>query len=143
MMISSEWLNNLRIAHGSYNAIIFVCLLYQGWLGITIRRRRKTGGERVSFVRKHRANGPVLAVLGVLGYLGGVSLIWIDRGRCFVFPYHATTGMCIASCLILTFLISREIKGAESRWRTPHFLLGILILGLYLVQALLGLDILF
>jgi hypothetical protein len=143
MMISSEWLNNLRIAHGSYNAIIFVCLLYQGWLGITIRRRRKAGVERVSFVRRHRANGPVLAVLGVLGYLGGASLIWIDRGRFFVFPYHATTGMCIAVCLILTYRISREIKGPESPWRAPHFLLGILILSLYLVQALLGLDILF
>jgi hypothetical protein len=143
MIISSEWLDNLRIAHGSYNAVIFICLLYQGWLGLTIRRRRKSGSERISFVRRHRTNGPVLAVLGVLGYLGGVSLIWIDRGRFFVFSYHAATGLCIAICLLLTFFISREIKGAESRWRTPHFLLGILIFCLYLVQALLGLDILF
>jgi hypothetical protein len=143
MMIPSKWLDDLRIAHGSYNAVLFACLLYQGWLGVTIRRRRKSGGERISVVRRHRANGPVLAILGVLGYLSGTSLIWIDRGRFFVFPYHAATGLCIAICLVLTFRISREIKGADSPWRTPHFLLGVLILGLYLVQAFLGLDILF
>ncbi len=143
MTIGEKWMDVLRIAHGSYNGIVYLGLLYQGWLGYMIRKRRKAGGDRIPYVLRHRTNGPVLVVLGILGYLAGTTLAWIDRGRIFLFPYHALTGLCIVLCLILTFWISRRIKGPESPWRTPHFVLGIVILGLYLVQALLGLDILF
>ncbi len=141
-MIDQTWMDALRVGHGSYNAAVYLGLLYQGWLGLAIRKRRKAGADRMPHVLRHRANGPVLVVLGILGYLAGCALAWIDRGRIFLFPGHAGTGLMIALCLVLTFGISRRIKGRESPWRTPHFILGIVILGLYLVQALLGLDIL-
>ena len=52
-------------------------------------------------------------------------------------------GLIITFSLITTYLISKRISGAESPLRTPHFILGIGILVLYLVQVFLGLGILF
>jgi hypothetical protein len=52
-------------------------------------------------------------------------------------------GSVITFSLITTYLISKRISGVESRLRTPHFILGIGILVLYLVQVFLGLGILF
>jgi hypothetical protein len=51
-------------------------------------------------------------------------------------------GSCIALLIIATFIISKKIKGPESLWRTPHFMIGLFILLLYIVQIYLGLGIL-
>ena len=45
-MIPKEWLDVLRIGHGAYNAIIALAFVYQGWLGLKIRRERKAAGAR-------------------------------------------------------------------------------------------------
>jgi hypothetical protein len=55
---------------------------------------------------------------------------------------HFFTGFAIALLLVTTWAVSRKIKGPDSRYRTPHFIVGIAILGLYLVEAVLGLGIL-
>jgi len=52
-------------------------------------------------------------------------------------------GCTIVLCLLSTFLISRKIKGPDSSYRTPHFVLGITILCLYLAEVFLGIGVLF
>jgi hypothetical protein len=142
-MIASEWIGLIRVLHGAYNALVAIAFLYQGWLGLKIRKTRKTGGAKeFGVIRRHRGNGPVLVLLGILGYVMGVTLITIDKEHIFEYRVHHLVGFAIVILLATTLLVSRKIKGPVSPWRTPHFLLGLAILGAYLAQLLLGLNIL-
>jgi hypothetical protein len=134
----------LRIVHGLFNAFVAVLFFYQGWLGLTIRRaRRSQASIPLGAVRRHRKTGPVLASLGGLGFLVGLILAIIDTGRILFYPLHLFIGLTIVVFLIGTFLISRRIKRLDSPYRTPHYILGICILLLYVFQSFLGLGILF
>jgi hypothetical protein len=142
-MISRGLIPYARIAHGFLNMMIVFLFFYQGWLGLQIRRHRRKGGPPTfKPVRRHRKFGPIWVVFGLLGYFTGWTLVYWDHGHLLQFPAHAFTGTAIAISICTTFLISRRIKSLNSPWRTPHFLLGITILGLYLVQGFLGLGIL-
>jgi hypothetical protein len=141
--IGREWIDLLRILHGAYNAGVALALLYQGWLGLRIRKMRITEGAKdFRIIKLHRGNGPVLALLGILGYVAGVTLIYLDKGHFFEYRVHHLVGLAIAILLATTFLVSRKIGGSVSPWRTPHLLLGLAILGAYLLQLFLGLNVL-
>jgi hypothetical protein len=86
--------------------------------------------------------GPVLAILGGLGFLEGLTLVLLDTGNVLEFPPHFVTGLSIVVLLIATYRISRDIKGPDSPFRTPHFVLGVAILCLYLVNVFLGIGVL-
>ena len=133
----------LKVLHGSFNTIVGFLFLYQGLLGLRIRKERKSGGQRdVMVIKRHRREGPIFAALGVTGYLVGVVLVYLDTGHLVEYPSHLITGSGIALLIMTTFIISRKIKGSESPWRTPHFVIGLCILFLYLLQIYIGLDIL-
>jgi hypothetical protein len=142
-MIDRTLIEYAKVAHGSLNCAIMLTFLYQGWLGLMIRKRRKAGAAaEFPVIKKHRKLGPFLALLGILGFLAGPTLVYIDRGHVFEYPLHFIVGAFIALCLITTYTISRKIKAGDP-WRTPHFVIGILIVFLYVVQVLIGLEVLF
>ncbi len=142
-MIPREWLDVLRIVHGSYNTLVALAFVYQGWLGLKIRRERKAGGARdFDTVRRHRNRGPILVLLGILGYVAGAVLIYADKGHFFEYPLHHIVGLGIVILLAATFFIARNIKGPESPWRNRHVIVSIGILCFYLVQLFIGLNIL-
>ena len=142
-MIDKDIIANLRLVHGSYNALMMMLFIYQGWLGLRIRRGRMAGNPPLETIKRHRKTGPVFAIMGVLGFFAGVTLIYLDYGRILKYPPHFITGLAIAFAIAAVFLISRKIKGLDSEWRTPHFRRGILLVCLYLVQVFLGIGILF
>jgi hypothetical protein len=137
-----ESMDLLRILHGAYNTAIALAFVYQGWLGLKIRKSRAGGAKDFPAVKRHRGIGPPLVLLGILGYLAGVVLIYIDKGHLFEYRLHNLVGSLIVILLMGTFLISRKIKASGPAWRTPHVILGLAILGAYLVQLFLGLNIL-
>jgi hypothetical protein len=143
-MIDKDLIPYLRIAHGSFNTVVMFLFLYQGWLGLTIRRQRKTGGPPLfKIIKRHRTFGPVFAFAGILGFFAGLTLVYVDYGRTFKYPPHFITGSLIALSLVTTFLVSKQIRPGESSWRNTHFMLGILIISLYIIQVFLGFGILF
>lgn len=94
-------------------------------------------------IKRHRKIGPILALMGVIGFFAGAALIYLDYGRLLKYPLHFLTGLAISLSIVTTFFISKKIKGSDSLWRNLHFRLGILILSLYPIQAFLGVGILF
>ncbi|HTP04236.1 MAG TPA: DUF4079 family protein [Nitrospirota bacterium] len=143
-LVDTHLFPSLRLVHASYNSLVMLLFFYHGWLGITIRRARKSKAPLpLAAVKRHRKTGPVLAIMGGFGFLIGFSLTLLDSGNILEFPAHFIVGCSIVLCLLSTFLISRKIKGPDSPYRTPHFVLGITVLCLYLIQVLLGIGVLF
>ncbi len=142
-MIDRAYVDYLKVLHGLYNTLVACFFIYQASLGWRIRKERKAGGERnFQVLKRHRQMGPVLALLGLGGYFAGIMLVYIDRGHLLEYPRHLAVGSGLALFIAATFIISRQIKGPESPWRTPHFLIGVIILLLYGLQVFIGLDIL-
>jgi Protein of unknown function (DUF4079) len=143
-LIDKQLLAELRPVHGVYNAIVMLLFLYQGKHGFSIRRdRRARAPLPVLVVKRHRRMGPVLVIMGGLGFLDGLTLVLLDTGKVLQFPPHLFTGLTIIVLLIATYKISRDIKGPDSPYRTPHFVLGSAILCLYLVDVVIGIGVLF
>ena len=142
-LIDRQLLADLRLAHGTYNAVVMLLFLYQGRLGFRIRRARKARAlPPFPVIKRHRRTGPILAILGGLGFLAGLTLVLLDTGNVLEYPPHFFTGLTIVVLLIATYKISRDIKGTDSPYRTPHFFLGIAILCLYLVNVMIGIGVL-
>jgi hypothetical protein len=142
-LIDRPLLADLRLAHGAYNFTVMLMFMYQGWVGLSIRRVRLANAPLpFPIIKRHRRSGPVLVALGFVGFLSGLTLVLIDTGNVLEFPPHLFTGLAIVILLLATTWISRNIKGASSSYRKPHFILGIAILALYILDVLLGLTVL-
>ncbi len=143
-LVDKHFLSYLRLVHAFYNASIMLLFFYHGWLGVTIRRRRKAGGPLpFPVIRRHRKMGPPLVVLGVAGFCIGFTLVLLDTGRVLEYPPHLFTGAAIVVLLLAIFAVSRRIKGPDSPYRNPHFTLGVMLLVLYVIEVILGVNVLF
>lgn len=131
----------LKLAHGTFNFLVMLLFIRQGWLGLQIRKHRLVGTPLVTAIKKHRQAGPIAAALGICGFFVGMTLALIDHGRIFHYPAHLLTGTTLVLFISASFLVSRRLKGLAPPWRTVHFILGIIILLLYPIQVLLGLGI--
>jgi low temperature requirement protein LtrA len=138
----APYIDIAKLAHGSFNTLLALAFLYQAWMGLRIRRGRKKGEARPAVVKRHRKIGPVLVVLGVLGFCAGLTLVLIDKGQVLVYPLHLAVGALIVLFLLGQYAVSRRIKGLESPWRTPHLAIGVGIVLLYVFQILVGLSVL-
>lgn len=142
-MIKSQIIPYLKLTHGSFNLLMMFLFIYQWSLGLRIRKKRNAGEQPdAKLIKKHRRNGPIFVILGCLGYMAGVSIVYLDKGKLIQFPLHFITGSLIASCLVSTYFVSKKIRATESLWRTSHFMLGTFIVSLYLFQVFLGLNML-
>ena len=143
-MSLNEYLDVLKILHGSYNTLVMFLFFYQGFIGWKIRRERIQGKTRdFSLIRKHRKAGPIFAILGILGFFIGLVLVFVDKGHLLQYPLHFVTGSLLVSLIVLVYFISRKIKGPESPLRTPHFVMGLSLIVIYILQVFIGLDVLF
>jgi len=137
--MSREIIAFLKLLHGGFNTGILLLFVYQGILGLKIRR---TDTRPFDVIRRHRKIGPVAAVLGASGFMAGMTVLYLDAGYLVKYPLHFTTGLIIVVLIMTTWIISTKIKGADSAWRDRHYRIGISIIMLYFIQAILGLGIL-
>jgi hypothetical protein len=142
-MIDKEFIAYFKLAHGFFNLCMMALFCFQGWLGFLIRQARTSSAPvPIDTVGRHRKAGPWFALWGVMGYLAGIIVTLLDKGRVLEFPLHFLTGSLIAAIIISVYAVSRRIAGPEPRFRNIHFGLGMLLLALYVVQAMLGIGIL-
>jgi hypothetical protein len=143
-LIGRQLLLNLRWVHAFYNGGVLLMFFYHGWLGTAIRRARRAKAPLpFAAIKRHRKMGPVLVILGVTGFFIGLTLVLLHTGNVLEYYPHFFSGLAIVILLVTTRAISRKIKGPDSPYRTPHFVMGIAILCLYLAEAVLGIGILF
>lgn len=142
-LISRELLADLRIVHGLFNFAVMLMFFYTARYGLMIRRARKNGAPLpVAAAIRHRMLGPILALLGGLGFTVGLTLVLLDTGDPLKYPAHLLGGIALVTLLLATYLVSRKIKGPNSPYRDTHFRLGLAILTLYVVEVFLGLGVL-
>jgi hypothetical protein len=134
----------LKYAHGLFNLTMAVLFLYQGWTGFAVRRARRAGGK-VPFdrVRAHRKSGPALELGGLAGYLVGIGVVILDRGRLFEYPLHLATGTVLVGLMGVVYAVSRRIEGTAVKARSLHFRIGSALLALYVLQVFIGFSVLF
>ncbi len=131
-------------AHGLYNLLIIFLFLYQGWLGFKIRRdRMRDNPTAVKILKKHRKLGPIFSILGLIGFLSGLTVAYIAYRQFFTSNLHFIAGSIITILIAINYLFSRKIQGVESLWRVAHFVTGVTLICLYFIQAFLGVVILF
>lgn len=141
-MVSDRVVSTLQLAHVFFSSALFLAFAYQGLLGWRIRSRRVAGVlQDFGVVKRHRALGPVLATLLPVGYLVGLVTAYLHKGLWVRYPGHLATGTILLVVVCSAVLVSKRIRGAQSPWRTPHLELGLLLLGIFLVQIYLGLNI--
>lgn len=131
------------LGHGIFNTVVMLLFCYQGWLGHRIRSQRMAGASPpLTAVRRHRRAGPLLVILGAVGFFVGLTLVVVDKGKVIAFPLHFSLGLAIVLTQAAAYIVSRGIRAREATGRQLHRLLGIAILSLYPVQILAGLAIL-
>jgi len=142
-MVDKAFIAYFKLAHGFFNLSIFCLFCYQGWLGLKIRKARLGGQSApVEAVRRHRRAGPVFALWGVLGFVAGMVMVLLDKGRVFEYPLHFLAGGTIICLIGGLYWVSRRITAASAPVRDIHFGFGMALLALYVIQAFLGLSIL-
>lgn len=143
-LIDRQLLSHLRLVHASFNTSAALLFFYHARMGLAIRRARKAKAPLpFPLIKRHRTMGPVLALMGILGYCIGFTLVLLDTGNVLEYPPHFIVGSLIVILLVVTFIISRMIKGQKSPLRTSHLYIGITILCLYVVEVFLGSWVLF
>jgi cytochrome b561 len=141
-MLDEALIANLRYLHGAFNLAVAVLVWYQFRLGLRLRKGRLAGAADASSYRRHRRIGPVAVGLGVTGFGAGLTLVYLDHGHVLEYPLHFGVGLALALLLAATVLVSRKIGRTAHVWRRLHFVLGITIVLLYVVQVFLGLGVL-
>jgi Protein of unknown function (DUF4079) len=141
-MMKGEIIAYLKLLHGTYNFTMMVLFFLQGRLGLRIRKGKLAGSPVFQHVKKHRRNGPVLALLGICGFLSGIIIVGLDSGELLKYFYHFLVGLALVSLIITTFVVSKRIKGAAAYWRNIHLAIGLLVICFYVVQSFVGLNVL-
>ena len=137
-------ISSIKYAHGSFNAILLLIFLYQGWLGLRIRGRRKSGKpSEVQFAVRHRNLGMFLPFLVIAGFGGGIGAVFLSLDDFFVYPVHFLNGLALSFLVVATSLISKKIRARENEWRNIHYYIGVTIIFLFAVQVYFGLSMLF
>jgi hypothetical protein len=120
---------------------------YALYSGLQIRRTRSADKEqrkelvKKGFLNKHYIVGSLLLAFMVLGTIGGMTVTYINNGKLFVGPHLIVglgmTGLMASAAALVPFMQ----KGNEFA-RISHISLNVVTLGLFIWQAVTGMDIL-
>ncbi|ARV61887.1 hypothetical protein BZZ01_27605 [Nostocales cyanobacterium HT-58-2] len=120
--------------------------LYAAYLGLQVQRTRNAQGEEKKelikgrYSIKHHQIGSVLLALMVTGAIGGMAVTYINNGKLFVGP-HLLAGLGMTSLIALSASLSPFMQKGANWARLTHILLNFGLLGLFVWQAISGVEI--
>jgi len=139
MQISRDVIASIRLAHVFFNAVAVILFLVQAMTGIGNRKRRLAGGDVLQGrVRLHRRMGPVLVLMTVAGFCGGLILVCIDRNNIIEYPVHLFFGTMLTVFTATAMATGYNISGMDDSLRDIHFSVGRTIVAICVVQVMLG-----
>ena len=80
-------------------------------------------------------------MLAIAGFLFGFVLATFDKGI-LEYPAHLAVGVALVSLIIISYATSKKLKAHRVSFGAPHFIVGVGVLALYLVNAFIGLGVL-
>jgi hypothetical protein len=116
-------------------------------LGIRAKKTRTADAEtrktliKGHFARRHFQIGSVLLAVMVLGSFGGMAVTYLNNGKLFVGP-HLLVGIAMTCLIALAASLTPLMQHGNLLARKAHVGLNMLMMTLFLWQAVSGMQIL-
>jgi hypothetical protein len=120
--------------------------IYAAYLGLQVQRTRNAQGEEKKELIKGRYNikhyqiGSILLALMVAGAIGGMAVTYINNGKLFVGP-HLLAGLGMTALIAFSAALSPYMQKGANWARVSHIVLNFTLLGLFVWQAISGVEI--
>ncbi|MGH7999029.1 MAG: DUF4079 domain-containing protein [Brasilonema sp.] len=136
----------LSFLHPTIMWVLLALSLYAAYLGLQVQRTRNAQGEekkeliKGKYNVKHYQIGSILLALMVTGAIGGMAVTYINNGKLFVGP-HLVAGLGMTSLIAFSASLSPFMQKGANWARLTHIVLNFTILGLFILQAISGVEI--
>jgi hypothetical protein len=147
MNLTSEsikpWLNFI---HPLLMWVLLAMTIYALYLGVQIQRTRAADGEEKKALIKGRYNirhfqvGSILMALMVIGTIIGMGATYINNGKLFFGP-HLLAGLGMTGMITTSAALSPYMQKGANWARYTHIILNMALLGLFIWQAITGVQI--
>ena len=120
---------------------------YALFLGIKAKKTRTASAEdrmaliKGKFAQRHYLIGSGVLAVMVLGTLGGMAVTYLNNGKLFVSP-HLLVGLGMTGLIALAAALSPLMQRGNLIARKAHVGLNMLVMTLFLWQAVSGMQIL-
>ncbi|MEA5618957.1 DUF4079 domain-containing protein [Cronbergia sp. UHCC 0137] len=137
------WLN---FFHPVTMWILLALSLYAAYLGLQVQRTRNAqGDEKKELIKgkyniKHHQIGSIILALMVAGAIGGMAVTYINNGKLFVGP-HLLAGLGMTGLIAFSASLTPFMQKGANWARVTHILLNFALLGLFVWQAVSGVEI--
>ncbi|MBD2777576.1 DUF4079 domain-containing protein [Iningainema tapete] len=137
------WLN---FFHPVLMWALLLLSFYAAYLGLQVQRTRNAQGEekkeliKGKYNVKHYQIGSIILALMVLGSIGAMAVTYINNGKLFV-GSHLLAGLSMTGLVAISASLSPFMQKGANWARLSHILLNFVLLGLFLWQALTGVEI--
>jgi MFS family permease len=126
--------------------VLLALTIYALYLGVQIRRTRAAEGDvkkqliQGKFNIRHHQIGSILLALMVLGTLGGMAVTYINNGKLFL-GSHLLVGLGMTGLIATAAALTPYMQKGQNWARYSHIFLNVTLLGLFLWQAVTGMQI--
>ncbi|TAE54183.1 MAG: DUF4079 domain-containing protein [Nostocales cyanobacterium] len=144
--LSPEIKFGLEFVHPTVMWVLLALSLYAAYSGLQVQRTRNAQGEekkqliKGKYNSKHHQVGSILLSLMVVGSIGGMAVTYINNGKLFVGP-HLIAGLGMTALIAFSASLSPFMQKGANWARATHILLNFGILGLFIWQAVSGVEI--
>jgi hypothetical protein len=138
---------NLNFVHPLLMWVLFGLSGYAMVLGIRTKKTRTADADtrkqliKGQFGKRHFQAGALLLSLMVLGTFGGMAVTYLNNGKLFVGP-HLLVGISMTCLITLAVALIPLIQQGNLIARKVHVGLNMLMMTLFLWQAVSGMQIL-
>lgn len=138
---------NLNFLHPLLMWVLLAVSGYGMFLGIKAKKTRTADAEarktliKGQYAKRHFQIGSVLLAVMVLGSFGGMAVTYLNNGKLFVGP-HLLVGIAMTCLIALAAALTPLMQQGNLIARKAHVGLNMLMMTLFLWQAVSGMQIL-
>ncbi|MEB3333542.1 MAG: DUF4079 domain-containing protein [Cyanobacteriota bacterium] len=145
-LIPPDLAHNLNFLHPVLMWGLLGLAAYSMVLGLKAKKTRTADPEerkqlvKGQFARRHYLLGSLLLALMVLGTVGGMAVTYLNNGKLFFGP-HLLVGLAMTALIAMAAALSPLMQQGNLVARKVHVGLNMSLMGLFLWQAVTGMQI--